>query len=188
MFPWKTPFCAAHCAGLTPDTQLPSGKQQAPIGKHTYPVQVCPVGPGTPPAATQDAGGSVRHPPVAAKQHGAMFCEQVVEVQVVPSPPKVPDCDAHALAESTWHEPFGRQHVPGNSQFTGVHVQRMTQSPLGRQPVGSCEKFFQPAGQPSAPQFKRYNQLRVGACSPPTSVVGNALELEGGAIRQGFCV
>ena len=73
LLPLKTPFCAAHCSGLTGPMQVPSGRQHAPVGKHTYPVHVCPVGPATPPAATQDAGGRVMQPPVDAKQHGQRF-------------------------------------------------------------------------------------------------------------------
>ena len=141
-----------------------------------------------PPAAWHAVGESVTQPPVAVKQHGQMFCVQLLALQVVPSPPNTPPCAAHRLLARTWQVPLGRQHAPGTSHCCGVQLTRMTQSPLGRQTAGSCAKLRHPPGQPSAPQSTAYSQLLVEDESPPTSVVGNALALLGGATMQGFCV
>jgi len=76
----------------------------------------------------------------------------------------------------------------GGVQFTLVHVARMTQSPLGRQPVGNSLNRFQPGGQPKIPQLIAFSQFCVGSANPLVSVAGKALLVDGGAVKHGLAV
>ena len=76
-------------------------------------------------------------------------------------------------------------------QFSTLdQVVRDTQSPVGLQREISPANVDHPPleGHPIGPQFTPKSQLAVGAASPDTSVVGNALEVCGGAVEHGFWV
>ena len=105
-------------------------------------------------------------------------------VQGTLSPSKRPPWAAQSFEVSKPHVPLGRQHAPRVwLQDKLVQVARMTQSPEGRHKTLRSAKVDQPplGGQPKKPQFTPKSQFWLGACRPPTSEVGKAFWVEGGA-------
>ena len=100
---------------------------------------------------------------------------------------KRPPGVAQSFEVSKPHVPLGRQHAPRVwLQDKLVQVARMTQSPEGRHKTLRSEKVDQPplGGSPRNRSSPR-RAVWLGACRPPTSVVGRRFGWRG-ATKQGL--
>lgn len=185
--PANAPPWLEHDALVT-TTQLPSGKQQRPLGQVLFAPQAT-LGPAhVPPAPPQLTSVKLPRQKPFERQHAPVGAGHGLS-QVVLSPRYVPPCAVQSPVVSTWQEPLGKQQdpIPG-VQLMLVHAVRLTQSPVGRQKEKRLANVPHPPldGQPNAPQFTPKSQLFADCESPEVSVTGNALLAVGGAVVQGF--